>query len=275
MDHWSREGLRFEVRDSGDPEAETVVLLHGFPETGASWDKVAPGLVSAGYRVLAPDQRGYSPGARPDGRRAYRLAELVDDVLSLADAAGIDRFHLVGHDWGGGVAWEVATRHPERLLTLSVLSTPHPRALLRSLVRSSQALHSWYMLFFQLPRLPEALIRAGGSKALVRSGLPEELAVAYTAVLVEPGALTGAVNWYRALPFVGSQPRRPEPVTVPTLYVWSSGDRFLSRAAAEATGRYVSAPYRFEILEGVSHWIPELAPAEVVRLLVDQFASAG
>ena len=201
------------------------------------------------------------------------MSELVADVLALADQAGIDRFHVVGHDWGGAVAWALGTDHPDRLRTLTVLSTPHPGAFLRSTVTSSQALRSWYMGLFQIPRVPEWLSLVGDGRVALssmrRSGLSEERAHEYLARMREPGAITGALNWYRAIPFEAAAIREAQPVTVPTLYVWSTKDVALGRKAAELTGHYVSGPYRLEILEGVSHWIPEEAPDAVVRLVLD------
>lgn len=262
--------------DTGPAAGEVVICLHGFPETSASWAGVVPGLAEAGYRVLAPDQRGYSPAARPAGRGAYVMRELVDDVLALAGQAGADRFHVVGHDWGGAVAWALAADHPDRLRTLTVLSTPHPEAMLRSFTRSPQALRSWYMAFFQLPVLPERVILSGDTfrRMLGRTGLQGPIVDTYLRRMREPGALTGALNWYRALPLQLRERRTGPPVTVPTLYVWSTGDTALGRSAAELTARYVSGPYRFEILDGVSHWIPEEVPDQVVALLLDHFAKA-
>jgi pimeloyl-ACP methyl ester carboxylesterase len=278
MDHFTRDGLTFDLVDAGSTGGEVIVLLHGFPETSASWERVVPGLVAAGHRVLAPDQRGYSPRARPRGRRAYVASELVADVLALADEAGAGRFHLVGHDWGGAVAWAVATEHPDRLQTLTVLSTPHPRAMLRSFARSTQGFRSWYMGFFQVPGLPERVLLAREGRTFRRGltdgGLPAELVERYYEQLRQPGALTAALNWYRALPLQTGGLRRAREVTVPTLYVWSTGDFALGRTAAELTARYVSGPYRFEVLEGVSHWIPEEAPDEVVRLVLEHITSA-
>jgi pimeloyl-ACP methyl ester carboxylesterase len=279
MDSYTRAGLTFDVVDEGPADGEAVILLHGFPETSASWRRVVPGLVAAGYRVLAPDQRGYSPRARPLGRRAYALPELVGDVLALADFAGAPRFHLVGHDWGGAVAWGVATDHADRLRTLTVLSTPHPQAMQRAFVSSTQGLKSWYMLLFQIPVVPERLLLAADGRAFRRamegSGLPAADMTRYLAVLSAPGALTAALNWYRALPFSVAGAARPAPVAVPTTYVWSTGDVALGRKAAELTRRYVSGAYRFEILDGVSHWIPEQAPDDVIRLFLDQARETG
>lgn len=275
MDRYQHEGLTFAVAEAGPADGPVVVLLHGFPQTSASWDGVVPGLVGAGLRVLAPDQRGYSPGARPRGRAAYATPRLAGDVRALADAAGAARVHLVGHDWGAVPAWHLAATDPDRVASLTVLATPHPRAMAGSLWRSSQLLRSWYMVLFQLPAVPEKALSAGGeaafSRALERSGLPPGWAGRYWATLSQPGALTGAVNWYRGIPF--SRPMAG-PVPVPTTYAWGSGDRFLSRAAAEATARYVTGPYRFEALDGVSHWIPEQVPDTVTDLVLDRVSSA-
>ena len=152
---FSAGGLDFDARVEGDPAGETVVLLHGFPQRAAAWDAVWPPLVAAGYRVAMPDQRGYSPGARPAGRRAYRMEELVGDLAALLDALGVERAHLVGHDWGGAVAWAAAGTLPERLRTVTAVSTPHPRAFVAALATSRQALRARYFAFFQLPLVPE------------------------------------------------------------------------------------------------------------------------
>ena len=278
MDQFEAGGLVFDVTDVGSPDAaDVVVLLHGYPETRASWDRVIPFLVDEGYRVLAPDQRGYSPRARPRGRRAYRLTNLVADVVALVDAAGADRVHVVGHDWGGGVAWGLATSHPDRLHTMTSLATPHPRALLRSMVTSRQALHSWYMLFFQVPWLPELSLVGAGQKRtrelLMRSGLDAADVDRYLAVLAQPGAATAAINWYRALPF--EPVRRSPPIGVPVLYAYGTGDFALGRKAADLTQRYVDGPYRYEVLDGVSHWIPEQVPERVARLLIEHIGKYG
>jgi pimeloyl-ACP methyl ester carboxylesterase len=281
MQRFARGPLSFDVTDEGPADGEVVVLLHGYPEDRTCWSGVLPGLLSAGLRVLAPDQRGYSPGARPRRRRDYALHELTDDVLALVDASGAERVHLVGHDWGGAVAWAFATAYPERLRTVTSLATPHPRALASSLLTSTQALHSWYIAAFQLPVLPEAMVRAAGgratARALVRSGLPPEAAQRYASRLQDPGAARGALNWYRGMPLSRSRSRtRPAsgPVRVPTLYVYATGDAFLGRRAAELTARHVAAPYRFEVLDGASHWLPDEAPDLVARLLLEHIATA-
>jgi pimeloyl-ACP methyl ester carboxylesterase len=268
--HIERDGLVLDVVDDGPlgDEAEVVVLLHGWPADSSCWSAVTPMLVAAGRRVLALDQRTVSPGARPPGRRAYRMPELVADVAALLDR--VDRpVHLVGHDWGGAVAWSLAATAPERLASLTVLSTPHPRAMARSLVRSPQLLRSTYIGLFQLPFVPEALLRAGDGTVLRtvlhRSGLGAEHTEAYVRRLLEPGALRASLGWYRALPLGGDVAGS---ITVPTTYVWSTGDTALDRRAAEATGDHVTGPYRFVVLDDAPHWLPEEEPARVADLIL-------
>jgi pimeloyl-ACP methyl ester carboxylesterase len=219
---------------------------------------VLEALAAAGYRAVAPDQRGYSPQARPAQVRDYRLPALVADVLAVADQVGAGRFHLVGHDWGGVVAWHLAARHPERLATLTAVSTPHPRAFAGALWSSAQSLRSAYLPFFRTPRLPERVLGARRQRGLrlllARSGLGRRWVDAYAAAMARPGALPAALAWYRAAtPFSLRTPA----VAVPTLYLWGSGDAALGPRAARTTGRWVSGPYRFEELAGAGHWLPE------------------
>ena len=277
MDSFRRDGLVFDVHDGGPADAEPVVLLHGFPQDGTAFDAVLPRLHEAGLRTLVPDQRGYSPGARPAGRRPYRLAETVADVVALLDAAGVERAHMVGHDWGGGVAWALAAAHPDRVRTLTALSTPHPAAMARALVTSDQGLRSWYMGVFTVPLLPErALLARGGAllrRALLRGGLPPARVDHYVARMREPGALAGALAWYRALPWGLREPVGT--VRVPALHVWSTGDAFLGRTATEASAAHVDAPYRLEVLDGVPHWLPELAADRVADLVTAHVRAHG
>jgi pimeloyl-ACP methyl ester carboxylesterase len=276
VDSFRRDGLTFDVRDAGPPDGEPVVLLHGFPQDSAAWDQVSPALHQAGLRTLAPDQRGCSPMARPRGRGRYRLRETTADVLALLDAAGLERAHVVGHDWGGMVAWALAAWHPDRVRTLSVLSVPHPAAMARAMVTSDQALRSYYMLAFQLPVLPERLLLARDGRilrGLLRGGgLSREAADHYVSRMREPGALSAALGWYRALPL--SRRDQVGTVRVPTLHVWSTGDTFLGRAGIEGTARFVDAPYRLEVIDGVSHWLPELAADRVADLVTAHVKTA-
>ena len=244
------------------------MLLHGFPQRNDSLDAVIPRLTKDGYRCLAPNQRGYSPGARPAGRRKYRISELVDDVGALIDASGAPRVHLVGHDWGAAVAWSVAASLPSRLASLSALSVPQPAAFLKAIPTSRQGLASWYMYFFQLPRVPERFFPL--SRWLQWGGQLPALAERDARAMAEPGALTAAMNWYRAMPMLDLR-RVGDKISVPTMFVWSDGDRYLLEKAARDSGKYVGADYRFEILRGVSHWIPQEQPDSVADLLLDWF----
>jgi len=268
--------LVFDARADGPADGELVLLLHGFPQTSLSWRYQLGALAAGGYRAVAPDQRGYSPGARPADVGEYRVERLVGDVLGFADALGIEQFHLVGHDWGGAVAWQVAGRHPERLRTVTSVSTPHPGAFRRSIQDGEQRDKSSYILFFRSPDAEPFFLDndAAGLRALyTASGLSDDAVEEYVRVLTQPGAMTGALNWYRA-----ADPGLVEglgPITTPTMYVWSTSDPALGREAAEATAAQVEGPYRFEVLEGVGHWIPEEAPDALNALLIDHLGGAS
>lgn len=269
-------GMSFRTRIAGPADGRLVLLLHGFPQTSASWIPTMAALAAAGHRAVAFDQRGYSPGARPDGVSHYALDHLVADVMAVAYDIGGHQFDLVGHDWGGAIAWHVAGRHAERVRTLTVASTPHPAAFaaaLRGELGGDQIERSSYTEFFRTPDVPERTFLADDAAALrsAYSALPEEIAADYLAVLRQPGALTGGLNYYRATKF-DEQPD-PGTITAPTLYVWSNGDDYLRREAAEATAAHVAGDYRFEELDGVSHWIPETASDVFSRLLLEHLAA--
>jgi pimeloyl-ACP methyl ester carboxylesterase len=272
-------GMTFRARAAGPEDGRLVLLLHGFPQTSASWSATLQDLAGDGYRAVAFDQRGYSPGARPDALAAYRLQHLVADVLAVADDIGGHRFDLVGHDWGGYIAWAAAAWHPQRIRSLAIASTPHPiafAAALRGDLGGDQAQRSWYVDFFRQEggAAEKALLGDDGKGEQLRgmyAELPPEHADEYVSVLTEPGALTAALNYYRATyfadtPSVGT-------IDVPTLYVWSTGDTALGREAAEATAASVTGPYRFAELDGVSHWIPDVASEAFDRLLLEHLAS--
>lgn len=271
LTQFQRDGLTFDVTDSGPLDGPVVVLLHGFPTDRSSWDRISPLLHAAGLRTLAPDQRGYSPGARPQGRAAYRLGEVADDVVALADAVGADAVHVVGHDWGGAIAWIVAGRHPERVASLTALTTPHPFAMTEAL-RSrdfDQARRSWHMLAFQVPAIPDRYLASRLAAVLRPSGLPAEDATRYAARFSEPGALTAALNWYRAIPLSSGV---LHPCRVPTTYVWGRKDPFLGPVAARLTAHSVLADYELvELDEG--HWLPERAPQACARAIIARVAS--
>ncbi|TQM57546.1 alpha/beta fold hydrolase [Humibacillus xanthopallidus] len=268
---FTRDGLTFEVDDEGPVGGETVVLLHGFPTDRTCWHRIAPLLHDAGLRTLAPDQRGYSARARPPGRAAYRLEELLADVLALLDAAGVSRAHVVGHDWGGAVAWLLAANHPDRVATVTALSTPHPAALSRAL-RSDrgQQLKSWYMAAFQVPWVPERVVAALFHSIVVRTGMPLEDAERYAAHLAHADALAGPIGWYRA---TASSHVPAHRVSVPATFVWGSADSALGRTAAELTREHVTGPYTFVELDD-NHWLPERRPRECAEAVIARVRDA-
>lgn len=283
----SHEGLTFDVDDRGPRTGETVVLLHGWPQDRTAWDEVVEDLTAAGLRTVAVDLRGYSPGARPPSYRDYAIDELVGDVIAVADEAvgPTGQVHVVGHDWGGALAWATAGRYPERLASLTVLSTPHPRAMGWAMRHGDQRRRSWYMVFFAVPVLPAALLRRFARPLLMRLGLPKEQAEHYASRLRRPGAAAASLAWYRAALTPrrrrGERPRRVgrgEERSVPTTYVWGSRDPALGRAAAERTAAWMEGELgeqgRFVELEA-GHWLPETRPAEVSEAILDRVGRRG
>jgi pimeloyl-ACP methyl ester carboxylesterase len=272
-------GLTFRARVAGPEDGRVVLLLHGFPQTSRGWAAQLDALATAGYRAVAVDQRGYSPGARPDDPAAYAMDHLIDDVLGIVDALDAEQVDLVGHDFGGSVAWTVAGHHPDRVRTLTIASTPHPLAFVRAYqardaTPSDQNQRSGYMRAFrEAPRgQMEAQLLADGAAGLRQAyaGLPEASIAAHIEDMSAPGVLVAAVDWYRAMSAKASVAVPPCPV--PTLYVWSDRDPSIGRAAADATEELVTGPYDFVVLEGVSHWIPEEAAATFTPLLLAHLA---
>jgi len=272
-------GLTFRARVAGPEDGRVVLLLHGFPQTSRCWAAQLDALATAGYRAVAVDQRGYSPGARPDDPAAYAMDHLIDDVLGIVDALHADQVDLVGHDFGGSVAWTVAGHHPDRVRTLTIASTPHPVAFVRAYqardaTPSDQNQRSGYMRAFrEAPRGQiEAQLLADGAAGLRQAyaGLPEASIAAHIEDMSAPGVLVAAVDWYRAMSAKASVAVPPCPA--PTLYVWSDRDPSIGRAAADATEELVTGPYDFVVLEGVSHWIPEQAAATFTPLLLAHLA---
>ena len=272
---FARDGLTFDVVDAGPLEGDPVVLLHGFPERAASWTAVSARLHDRGLRTLAPDQRGYSPRARPRTRWSYRVAELVADVEALVDRVGRP-VHLVGHDWGALVAWGLAARRPDLVRSLTAVSVPHPGAYLAACLRSRQLRDSWYFLLFAIPFLPEWVARHRPEKfdlALRKGGMTAGDVEHFHRDVLEYGALPGGLGWYRAIPFAPFGWARQK-VAVPTTHVWSDGDVALNRTGAELCGRFVTGPYELVVLEGVSHWIPTQAPGPLADAVLARIASA-
>ncbi|BDM68876.1 haloalkane dehalogenase [Streptomyces nigrescens] len=259
----------------GPADGDLVLLLHGWPEFADSWSEVLPALGAAGYRAVAVDQRGYAPGARPPRIADYAVPELVADALAFADSQGAGRFHLVSHDWGGMVAWALAGAHPERLKSLSVLATPHPEALNRAAAEDPTQHHRLdYVRFFRRDDgAAEAALLADDAarlRAVYGGKVPEALVDGNVRRLSAPGALTATLNWYRAPETVISVPAGR--IAVPTLFLWGSEDVALGRGAAESTGEWVDGPYRFEALQGASHWLPEEVPGLVTPAILDHLA---
>lgn len=269
-------GLVFDVQVGGPADGDPVLLLHGFPQDATSWDGVVPALWAAGLRTIVPDQRGYSPGARPEGTGAYRMGKLVGDALAFLDDLDAGPAHVVGHDWGGGVAWALAARVPERVTSLTAVSTPHPVALGQAMRTSIQALKSWYVLLFR-SLIAERVVGPRLADRLARTGLPPDRVAHYAARMAEPGALTGALNWYRAMPFTarsaGGDGDDATTIHVPTTYVWGRHDVALGSKAADLTADHVAAAYRFAPLDG-GHWLPETHPDIVAGLVLDRVRGA-
>ncbi|HWV26816.1 MAG TPA: alpha/beta fold hydrolase [Aeromicrobium sp.] len=260
-----------DVRVAGPQDGPAVVLLHGFPQTSRSWGAVVPALAEAGYRVVAPDQRGYSPDARPVGVEHYATDALADDVAELADALGIDTFHLVGHDWGASIAWVAATRHADRIRTLTTVSVPHLAAFGEALRNDpDQQERSAYIGLFRMEGKAEQVLLADDAERLIsmyEGRVPDDDVAAYVALLREPGALTAALGYYRAMQ---SDLSGLPAVTMPTTFVWSSGDRALGPRGAHRCGDFVDADYRFVELADISHWVPDEAPHALAEAIVDR-----
>jgi pimeloyl-ACP methyl ester carboxylesterase len=270
--------LTFDVRVDGPDDGRPVLLLHGFPETSLSWAAVTPLLAEAGLRTYAPDQLGYSPGARPAEVGAYSMASLAQITADLMTALDVPRADVVGHDWGANVAWTLAAWHTDRVRSLTAVSVPHPAAFTAAW-RSDpeQKERSGYIrLFWQAGKAEQVLLQDGARRlrrmltADRHSGIPAEAVDEYVAVLSAPGALTAALNWYRAM----SSGTAVEPVSVPTTYVWSDSDAAIGRTAADGCARFVSGDYRFVELPGVTHWIPEQAPEQLATAVLDRIASS-
>ncbi|QBI54466.1 Fluoroacetate dehalogenase [Streptomonospora litoralis] len=269
--------LEFDALAAGPADGPLVLFLHGFPEFATCWRRHLAAAAQAGYRAVAVDQRGYSPGARPLDTADYTMSELVADVAAFADELGAARFHLVGHDWGGVVAWSAATLHAERVISLTALSTPHPAALSQALASSPEQREAMsYVKLFQTPGAAEEQLLDNGAAALrgvFEGRVPEDLVEDNLRRLAQAGALTAALNWYRAMTLESAFADAPA-VSVPTLYVWGDADVAFTAVPARATGEWVAAPYRYIELEGFSHWLPEEAPDQVVPALLEHLSAA-
>jgi len=268
-------GLTFDALTAGEPGAPLVLLLHGFAESMHCWRAQLGALGDMGYRAIAPSQRGYSPGARPDPNDTanYHIDRLMDDAMAITAAAGYGdaRFHLVGHDWGGSIGWALADRHHGRVASLTILSRPHPNAFNRALhmVDGDQAQRSRHHKAFLEPDAADIVLADDAKwlrERLAANGVPAAAIEAHLAVLGNKDAMEAALAWYRARGAI----RGPlGPIRVPTLFIWGDADDTVGRVAAEGTVDFIAAPYRFEVLPGVGHFAADQAPDRVCELLLE------
>lgn len=289
MRHWSAEdlpgewthrdlvtnGVRLHVVEAG--AGPLVVLLHGFPDFWYSWRRQIPLLARAGFRVLAPDLRGYNLSDRPAGLDAYRVPVLVEDVAGLIRAAGVERAVVVGHDWGGGLAWHLAMSRPECVERLVILNSPHPALFQRELHTFAQLLKSWYVFFFRLPLVPELFCRWHRFAPLagVLEGVGKEDRALYRRAWERPGALTAALNWYRAM--IRDWRRGTllpvTPVNLPTLVLWGERDRHLGTRLLDGLEEWVPA-LRVRRFPRAGHWVHidaiDEVNAELERFLIGE-----
>jgi pimeloyl-ACP methyl ester carboxylesterase len=256
-------GLTFEVSVEGPDDGVPVLLLHGFPQSSHCWRLLRPQLTGA--RTIAPDQRGYSPGTTAD---SYAMPELINDALGILDAFGVEQANVVGHDWGAAVAWQLTARHPDRVRTLTAMSVPHPQAFIHALRSDDdQRERSQYMRTFSEPGYAETLLADDGAGFRTMFGAtPGPVDVDHMLAMArQPGALDAWLQWYadQKLHHSIDLPK----VVVPTLHIWSDQDPALGLAGTDATADWVDAPYRLEVLEGVSHWIPEEAADQIAPMI--------
>ena len=274
----TRPGLAFDVSVAGDAAAPLVLMLHGFAVSRHLYDAQLPALAAAGFLAVAPNQRGYSPGARPDPSdvRQYDIELLIADALDLVSAMGRggQRFHLVGHDWGGSLSWDIAGHHPDRVASLTMLSRPHPGAFARAMRDDPEQPHrSRHHKAFLDPGAAARLLADDCAWLRTRhaaNGVPLAATEKHLSVLGNPAAMEAALAWYRAR---GTVHRPIGTITVPTLFIWGDADDTVGRMAAEGTVDFVAAPYRFEILPGVGHYAPDQMPDRVNALLLEHLAA--
>jgi epoxide hydrolase 4 len=277
--------VRLAVWEEGDPGGEPVVLLHGFPELSHSWRHQMPALAEAGYHAVAPDLRGYGRSDRPAAIDAYAAPRLVGDVAGLIRALGHESAHVVGHDWGGGLAWALAGNAPDMVRSLTILNAPvGPVSARLRREDPDQRAKSWYMLLFQFTGVAEtwlaaddfANLRAFVFDTAAEDTFPEEDRAVFLDALRRDGALTAALNWYRANMPPASwlrDPPDPPAVPVPTLVIWGEADAYMDSVLLTRSASTVTGPLRVERLPNVSHWVQQEAPERVNALLLDFLAS--
>jgi len=250
-------GHQFSIKLDGDDNNIPVILLHGFPETSVMWNRLSKDLNNNGYYTIAPDQRGYSYGARPLETNEYQISHLSDDVIAIADALGIDKFHLIGHDWGCAVGWYIAANHPDKLISFSALSVPHLTAFTKAYKEDPmQYEESNYIRFFQYKKIPEFVLARNKYKLLksfyTKHGESER--ASYINLFNQKNALTGAINWYRANYGLFSEGHDIGKISVPSLFIWGNQDIAIMRSGAEWTQEYISGYYKFLELDS-GHWL--------------------
>lgn len=266
--------VRLHVYEDGPLDGPPIILLHGFPEAGFAWEQQVIRLAAKGYRVFAPDQRGYHRSSKPRGVAAYAIAKLVADIIGLMDVTGYKQAVIAGHDWGGAVAWHLAMQHPERVSKLVILNMPHPEVMRQTLWHNGrQRKKSSYAAFFQLPWAPEWMASRNNYKwleqALVKTAIPKTFSKTtisrYKQAWAKPGALTAMINWYRAYSFV--RPKQAQPITMPVLIIWGKKDAFLlPQMASESAALCTHA--QLVLLEDATHWLHHEAPQEINALLL-------
>ena len=270
--HVSNDDLSIVVAEHGDPEGEAVVMLHGWPDTADLWRGQVEPLSRGGFHVLAPDLRGRGRSASPDRVGDYRVTKSVGDVVAILDDAGIDRAHVVAHDWGAAVGWALAISAPDRVRSLVAVSVGHPLSF--GGLRLEQMMRSWYMLLFQFEGVAEELLSRDDWAMFRRFVGNHTETESWIEELSRPGALTSSLNWYRA----NAHPERflrPRlelpPVRVPVLGLWSTGDFALTERQMKDSSDYVDDEWRYERIEDASHWVPLDAPDLFNSLLLEWF----
>ena len=274
-------GVRLHVVTQGE-SGPLVILLHGFPECWYSWRAYLPALAEAGFRAAAPDMRGYNLSEKPKGIRSYDLPALTADVLGLIRAFGEEKAVIVGHDWGAVVAWRFAMDYPQAVEKLVICNVPHPARFAEGLWTPHQLRKSRYIFFFQLPWLPELMMRrnlprlverAMRGSAVRQGAFSDEDLQVYTEALRQPGALTASINYYRAAARWGRKlPTRP--ITAPTLIIWGEEDRFLGKELVPGTERFVP-DLQVKYIPNCGHWVQQEARVEVTGALLEFFGSAS
>jgi pimeloyl-ACP methyl ester carboxylesterase len=267
-------GIYLHTALSGPEDGEPVFLLHGFPDAWFGWEAQIGPLADAGFRVIVPDQRGYNLSDKPDGIASYQMDTLVKDILGLADALGYERFYLAGHDFGAMVSWHLALLYPERIILMVIANVPHPHVMRRYLrTHIKQMLKSWYAIFFQIPGLPEWIVKINNWRILI-SALPDNLSEEerdrYRAAWNLPGAMTGMMNWYRAFFRLPKSTTQISKIQVPTLILWGKQEPHLCYEMAVLSAKLCDNGH-LVTFEDASHWVLRDESESVSQYIVEYF----